>query len=166
MLAILASAGSPVGELAAPFDMCFAGASKHVKVLEKAGLSVATSAAAPTSAASSPARSPTPAMDQLYERFWNGRFDSSNGLLRRRQGGGMRRPAKSPIPLKETSNDRPTTDAYGELIEPATRTLQRLLPGPIERVWSYLTDSDLAPAMARARAIAYAGRRQGRTGLA
>ena len=27
-----------VGELAGPFDMSFAGASKHVKVLEKAGL--------------------------------------------------------------------------------------------------------------------------------
>lgn len=36
-----------------------------------------------------------------------------------------------------------TVSAYGELIEPATVRIQRLLPGPIERVWSYLTDSDL-----------------------
>ncbi|GLR88616.1 SRPBCC family protein [Bradyrhizobium iriomotense] len=34
-------------------------------------------------------------------------------------------------------------DAYGVLIEPATLRIQRLLPGPIERVWAYLTDSDL-----------------------
>lgn len=34
-------------------------------------------------------------------------------------------------------------DPYGALIEPATLKIQRLLPGPIERVWSYLTDSDL-----------------------
>src|SRR6202048_1393490 len=34
-------------------------------------------------------------------------------------------------------------DAYGELIEPATLKLQRLLPGPIERIWAYLTDSEL-----------------------
>ena len=34
-------------------------------------------------------------------------------------------------------------DAYGVLIEPATLKIQRLLPGPVERVWSYLTDSDL-----------------------
>jgi uncharacterized protein YndB with AHSA1/START domain len=34
-------------------------------------------------------------------------------------------------------------DDYGVLIEPATARIQRLLPGPIERVWSYLTDSDL-----------------------
>ncbi|WP_292651595.1 SRPBCC domain-containing protein, partial [Mesorhizobium sp.] len=34
-------------------------------------------------------------------------------------------------------------EAYGELTEPATFTIQRLLPGPIERVWAYLTESDL-----------------------
>ena len=38
---------------------------------------------------------------------------------------------------------RETPDAYGELIEPATLKIERLLPGPIERVWAYLTDSDL-----------------------
>ncbi len=36
-----------------------------------------------------------------------------------------------------------TLDAYGVLSEPATLTIQRLLPGPIERVWAYLTESDL-----------------------
>jgi len=41
-------------------------------------------------------------------------------------------------------NDLATTpDVYGELIEPTTLKIQRLLPGPIERVWAYLTDSDL-----------------------
>ena len=34
-------------------------------------------------------------------------------------------------------------DGWGELIEPTTLKIQRLLPGPIERVWAYLTDSDL-----------------------
>jgi uncharacterized protein YndB with AHSA1/START domain len=33
-------------------------------------------------------------------------------------------------------------ERYGELIEPATLRIQRLLPGPVERVWSYLTESD------------------------
>lgn len=32
---------------------------------------------------------------------------------------------------------------YGVLTEPATLTIQRLLPGPIDRVWAYLTDSNL-----------------------
>jgi len=40
-------------------------------------------------------------------------------------------------------NDPATLNAYGTLIEPATLKIQRLLPGPIERIWAYLTDSDL-----------------------
>ena len=38
---------------------------------------------------------------------------------------------------------RATPDAYGMLTEPATLKIQRLLPGPIERVWAYLTESEL-----------------------
>jgi uncharacterized protein YndB with AHSA1/START domain len=34
-------------------------------------------------------------------------------------------------------------NGYGTLIEPATVKIERLLPGPIERIWSYLTDSDM-----------------------
>jgi uncharacterized protein YndB with AHSA1/START domain len=36
-----------------------------------------------------------------------------------------------------------TLDAYGVLIEPLTLQIQRLLPGPVDRVWAYLTQSDL-----------------------
>lgn len=36
-----------------------------------------------------------------------------------------------------------TANGYGMLIEPATLKIERLLPGPIERVWAYLTESDL-----------------------
>jgi uncharacterized protein YndB with AHSA1/START domain len=36
-----------------------------------------------------------------------------------------------------------TPDAYGALIEPTTLKIERLLPGPIERIWAYLTDSEL-----------------------
>ena len=38
---------------------------------------------------------------------------------------------------------RHADDAWGVLSEPATLTIRRVLPGPIERVWAYLTDSDL-----------------------
>lgn len=34
-------------------------------------------------------------------------------------------------------------DRYGRLVEPTTLRLQRLLPGPIERVWAYLSDGEL-----------------------
>jgi uncharacterized protein YndB with AHSA1/START domain len=40
-------------------------------------------------------------------------------------------------------NDVATPDAYGVVTEPATLTIRRLLPGPVERVWAYLTESDL-----------------------
>jgi uncharacterized protein YndB with AHSA1/START domain len=36
-----------------------------------------------------------------------------------------------------------TVSAYGALIEPATLKIERLLPGPAERVWGYLTQSEL-----------------------
>lgn len=40
-------------------------------------------------------------------------------------------------------NDSVTPGAFGELTEPTTLKIQRVLPGPIERIWSYLTQSDL-----------------------
>jgi uncharacterized protein YndB with AHSA1/START domain len=40
-------------------------------------------------------------------------------------------------------NAHATPDVYGVITEPATLTIQRLLPGPIERVWAYLTESSL-----------------------
>lgn len=39
--------------------------------------------------------------------------------------------------------DLKTEDSYGVLIEPTTLKIQRRLPGPIERVWAYIIDSDL-----------------------
>ncbi len=39
--------------------------------------------------------------------------------------------------------DAATLDAYGEVIEPLTLKIQRLLPGPVDRVWAYLTQSEL-----------------------
>lgn len=49
-------------------------------------------------------------------------------------------------------------DAYGALTGPRTLTIRRILPGPIERIWSYLTESDL-----RARWLA-AGEMEPRVG--
>jgi uncharacterized protein YndB with AHSA1/START domain len=40
-------------------------------------------------------------------------------------------------------NELATLNAFGALTEPATLKILRLLPGPIERVWAYLTKSDL-----------------------
>jgi uncharacterized protein YndB with AHSA1/START domain len=39
-------------------------------------------------------------------------------------------------------NKSATRDAHGTLIEPTTLKIQRLLPGPVERIWAYLVESD------------------------
>src|SRR5262249_55047990 len=44
---------------------------------------------------------------------------------------------------RQVMNAPASRDAYGTLIEPTTLKIQRLLPGPIERVWAYVTDSEL-----------------------
>lgn len=40
-------------------------------------------------------------------------------------------------------NDYVVPGAYGWLSEPATLKIQRRMPGTVERVWAYLTESDL-----------------------
>lgn len=45
--------------------------------------------------------------------------------------------------LRKQSNEPGTSaDDYGVVTEPRTVRLKRLLPGPIERVWAYLTESE------------------------
>ena len=41
------------------------------------------------------------------------------------------------------ATETPSEDHYGKVIAPRTLEMQRLLPGPIERIWEYLTKSDL-----------------------
>lgn len=59
----------------------------------------------------------------------------------------------------KSGQENPRTP-YGTVIAPGTIRFERLLPGPIERVWSYLTDSDK-----RARWLA-AGEMDARAGAA
>jgi uncharacterized protein YndB with AHSA1/START domain len=40
-------------------------------------------------------------------------------------------------------HDMTTIDGYGVRVEPAAVRIQRRLPGPVERVWAFLTESDL-----------------------
>jgi DNA-binding transcriptional ArsR family regulator len=83
MLAQLAAGERNIGELAAPFAMSFAAASKHVKVLEGAGLvqrrvegrsHICRIEPAPLAAAD--------AWLRFYERFWSARLDVLEDLLR------------------------------------------------------------------------------------
>jgi DNA-binding transcriptional ArsR family regulator len=83
MLRALASGEHNIGELAAPHRMSFAAASKHVKVLERAGLvrrrvrgrvHFCRLEAAPLAAADTWLR--------FYERFWTARLELLDELLR------------------------------------------------------------------------------------
>jgi DNA-binding transcriptional ArsR family regulator len=83
MLRSLAEGDRNIGELAAPFDMSLAAVSKHVKVLERAGLvrrmvkgrtHVCRLEPAPLAAADEWLR--------FYEQFWNLRLDALDALLK------------------------------------------------------------------------------------
>ena len=82
MIASLALGDKSIGELAEPFAMSFAGASKHVKVLEDAGL-VARRRRGRTHLISIDARPLEEAERWMrqWERFWNSRLDRLQALV-------------------------------------------------------------------------------------
>jgi DNA-binding transcriptional ArsR family regulator len=86
MLRRLAGGERSIGALAAPFRMSFAGASKHVKYLERAGL-VRRTVQGRQHFCSLDARRLEDADQWLryYERFWSDRLDALERELRKPQ---------------------------------------------------------------------------------
>jgi DNA-binding transcriptional ArsR family regulator len=84
MLANLALGAKSIGELAEPFAMTLAGASKHVKVLEDAGL-ITRRKAGRTHVISIDAKPLEEAERWLrqWEKFWNVRLDRLEALIER-----------------------------------------------------------------------------------
>ena len=82
MLGALAAGERSVGELAAPFDMSLAAASKHIKVLEAAGL-VKREVQGRTHRVRLDAHPLHAGVEWLrhYERFWTLRLDALESLL-------------------------------------------------------------------------------------
>lgn len=82
MLSTLAASPRTVGELAAPFDISLNAASKHIKVLERAGL-VRRQIEGRQHVCHLDARPMHAGMDWIrhYERFWQQRIDILEGLL-------------------------------------------------------------------------------------
>lgn len=83
MLRRLAEGERNIGELAAPFDMSLAAASKHVKVLERAGLVRRVIQGRTHVCRLDPA--PLAAADEwlrFYEQFWNRQLDALDALLK------------------------------------------------------------------------------------
>jgi DNA-binding transcriptional ArsR family regulator len=95
MLRSLASGQQNIGQLAAPFQMSFAAASKHVRVLESAGLlrrkiegrsHVCEIEPAPLAAANEWIR--------YYEKFWTTRLQKLDNLLQSQNHFALTRPVK------------------------------------------------------------------------
>jgi len=83
MLGRLAERERTIGELANPFSMSFAGASKHVRVLENAGLVTRTIRGRTHLCRLRAARlAEANAWLRRYERFWTDRLDKLEQLLR------------------------------------------------------------------------------------
>ena len=98
MLRALADGQRTVGELAAPYDMSLAAASKHIKALERAGL-VRREVRGRTHLCRLEARPLEDAHDWIsfYERFWTGSLDVLEGLLREEAArGAAEAPDKDP----------------------------------------------------------------------
>jgi DNA-binding transcriptional ArsR family regulator len=95
ILARLALGETSVTELAAPFDMSLPAVSKHLKVLERAGL-VARGREAQWRPCRLEARPLKAATDWLedYRRFWEQSFDRLDEYLRELQGKSKRRRRK------------------------------------------------------------------------
>ena len=88
ILARLASGEATVTELAEPFDMTLPGVSKHLKVLERAGL-ISRGRVAQTRPCRLEAAPLGEAADWVegYRRFWEGSFDRLEGYLSELQRG-------------------------------------------------------------------------------
>ncbi|QDH70255.1 ArsR/SmtB family transcription factor [Marilutibacter alkalisoli] len=96
MLQALARQPHKVGELAAPFEMSLAAASKHIKVLEHAGL-VRREISGRTHTCHLEAMPMHAGLEWIrhYERFWNSRLDALEALLRADDAA---RPVPAPVP--------------------------------------------------------------------
>jgi DNA-binding transcriptional ArsR family regulator len=84
MLATLMSGEKSIGELAAPYRMSFAGAAKHVSVLERAGLVERRKAGRQQMCRlrPQPLKEAQGYLNQ-WERFWNGRLDALEAMIRK-----------------------------------------------------------------------------------
>ena len=129
MLAKLALGERTIGELADPLRMTFAGASKHVKVLEEAGL-VSRRKAGRSHIIRLEAKPLEEAERWLrqWEKFWNVSLDRLEALIERDKK--RREMAEATIEIS----------APIERIAPDAIRLERTLEASVETVWRYLTE--------------------------
>ena len=110
MLRALAGGVRTVGQLAEPFAMSLAAASKHIKALEQAGL-LRREVRGRTHLCRLEPGPLASAHEWLgfYERFWSGRLDVLERLLRAedaRKGNAKPQPKAKPKPKSRKGEDR------------------------------------------------------------
>ena len=110
MLHLLAQGEHTVGQLAEPFHMSLAAASKHIKALEGAGL-IRREVQGRTHLCRLDA-SPLATADawlSYYERFWGARLDKLESLLRRDSGAdaAAKQPEVSSPVARDASRPKP-----------------------------------------------------------
>lgn len=110
MVRNLARQPRSVGELAEPFEISLAAASKHIKVLEGAGL-VQRDVQGRTHVCRLDARGLHAGMEWMrhYEQFWNQRLDALEALLRDedRENAARKTPSRKAAAIKPGAS-RPT----------------------------------------------------------
>ncbi|MDP1582192.1 MAG: metalloregulator ArsR/SmtB family transcription factor [Bradyrhizobium sp.] len=95
MLGQLAERELTIGELATPFSMSFAGASKHVRVLENAGLVTRTIRGRSHLCRLEAARlAEANAWLRRYQHFWTAKLDTLEALLRAEDEARAKKPNK------------------------------------------------------------------------
>jgi DNA-binding transcriptional ArsR family regulator len=101
MLLDLARQPRTVGELAAPFDISLAGASKHIQMLERAGL-IRREVQGRVHTCRLDARPLHAGAEWIrhYERFWNQKLDTLEALLKAEDAtlATKKKPSSSPRP--------------------------------------------------------------------
>jgi len=107
MLRDLANRPRTIGELAAPFDISLAGASKHIQVLERAGL-VQREVQGRVHTCRLDARPLHAGAEWIrhYERFWNQKLDVLEALLKAEDAG---KPAAKPRRTAARAPRKPRT---------------------------------------------------------
>jgi DNA-binding transcriptional ArsR family regulator len=107
MLRDLAKAPRTVGELAAPFDITLAGASKHIQMLERAGL-IQREVQGRVHTCRLDARPLHAGAEWIrhYERFWNQKLDALEALLKAEDAAKAVAKSKSSAPVNKPRASR------------------------------------------------------------
>ena len=145
ILARLAQGEASVKDLAAPFDMSQPAISKHLRVLERAGLIEQGRQAQwrPRRLGPEPLRDVADWVDQ-YRRHWEESFERLDAYLRDVQDSS--RSTEMETTMTATRIDRGSTDTTTIYSEGGDLVFERTFDAPRELVWKAFTDPRSSPA--------------------